>query len=157
MSTSASESIASVTREIVSPWKGRKGGVIPILQGVQHAFGYLPGEAMEVISEETKISLAELYGVATFYAQFHLSPRGRHIIRVCRGTACHVRGSLKILEKVMEITGVGENETTEDLRFTIEPVACLGACGLAPVMMVDSQTFGRMAADAVNEILDKFE
>jgi NADH-quinone oxidoreductase subunit E len=112
---------------------------------------------METISKELKIPKAEIYGVATFYAQFHLKPRGRHVIRVCRGTACHVRGSLKILEKVKELTGVSENETTDDLRFTIEPVACLGACGLAPVMMVDSQTFGRLAPDMVAGVLAKFE
>ena len=158
MSTSASESIASVTREIVSPWKGRKGGVIPSLQGVQHAFGYLPGEAMEVISEETKISLAELYGVATFYAQFHLSPRGRHIIRVCRGTACHVRGSLGILERVQSELGLThEQVTTPDLRFTLEPVACIGACGLAPVIMIDDETHGRLTKDKVPDIIARYE
>lgn len=158
MSTSASESIASVTREIVSPWKGRKGGVIPILQGVQHAFGYLPNEAMEVISEETKISLAELYGVATFYAQFHLSPRGRHIIRVCRGTACHVRGSLGILERVQSELGLThEQVTTPDLRFTLEPVACIGACGLAPVIMIDDETHGRLTKDKVPDIIARYE
>ena len=158
MSTSASESIASVTREIVSPWKGRKGGVIPILQGVQHAFGYLPGEAMEVISEETKISLAELYGVATFYAQFHLSPRGRHIIRVCRGTACHVRGSLGILERVQSELGLThEQVTTPALRFTLEPVACIGACGLAPVIMIDDETHGRLTKDKVPDIIARYE
>lgn len=158
MSTSASESIASVTREIVSPWKGRKGGVIPILQGVQHAFGYLPGEAMEVISEETKISLAELYGVATFYAQFHLSPRGRHIIRVCRGTACHVRGSLGILERVQSELGLThEQVTTPDLRFTLEPVSCIGACGLAPVIMIDDETHGRLTKDKVPDIIARYE
>ena len=158
MSTSASESIASVTRAIVSPWKGRKGGVIPILQGVQHAFGYLPGEAMEVISEETKISLAELYGVATFYAQFHLSPRGRHIIRVCRGTACHVRGSLGILERVQSELGLThEQVTTPDLRFTLEPVACIGACGLAPVIMIDDETHGRLTKDKVPDIIARYE
>ena len=158
MSTSASESIASVTREIVSPWKGRKGGVIPILQGVQHAFGYLPGEAMEVISEETKFSLAELYGVATFYAQFHLSPRGRHIIRVCRGTACHVRGSLGILERVQSELGLThEQVTTPDLRFTLEPVACIGACGLAPVIMIDDETHGRLTKDKVPDIIARYE
>jgi len=108
-------------------------------------------------AKELDIPAAEIFGVATFYAQFHLKPRGRHIIRVCRGTACHVRGSLKILESVKEIVGVEENQTTEDLRFTLEPVACLGACGLAPVMMIDTQTFGRLTPDMVKGILDKFE
>ncbi len=147
----------SLVREITAPWKGKHGGVIPVLQETQKQIGYLSREAMEAISEELSVPLAELYGVATFYAQFHLKPRGRHVVRVCRGTACHVRGSLKILDKVKKITGVEENQTTEDLRFTIEPVACLGACGLAPVMMIDTQTFGRLTPDMVKGILDKFE
>lgn len=151
------EEMAARTKGIVAPWKGKKGGLIPILQSVQGEFGYLPEAAMRTISEELKLPMAEIYGVATFYAQFHLKPRGRHIVRVCRGTACHVRGSLKILERVKELTGIGENETTEDLRFTIEPVACLGACGLAPVMMVNDETFGRLTPDNVKGILDKFE
>ena len=147
----------SLVREITAPWKGKHGGVIPVLQETQKQIGYLSREAMEAISEELSVPLAELYGVATFYAQFHLKPRGRHVVRVCRGTACHVRGSLKILDSVKEISGVEENQTTEDLRFTIEPVACLGACGLAPVMMIDTQTFGRLTPDMVKGILDKFE
>jgi len=151
------EEFVQKTKEIVAPWKGKKGGLIPILQEIQGHFGYLPEEAMRTISTELKIPTAEVFGVATFYAQFHLSPRGRHVIRVCRGTACHVRGSLKILERVKELTGLQENETTDDLRFTLEPVACLGACGLAPVMVVDDQTFGRLTPDKVQGILDKFE
>lgn len=151
------EEVAAKTREIVAPWKEKQGGLIPVLQAVQHEFGYLPTDAMTTISEELRIPTAEIYGVATFYAQFHLKPRGRHIIRVCRGTACHVRGSLKILEKVKELAEVEENGTTEDLRFTLEPVACIGACGLAPVMMIDDQTFGRLTPDRVGDILDQFE
>lgn len=145
------------TRKIIAPWKGSKGGIIPILQELQKEFGYLPKEALEVMSRELKVPKAELYGIATFYAQFHLTPRGRHVVRVCRGTACHVRGSLKILERVKEILGVDENETTKDLRFTLEPVACLGACGLAPVMMVDDETHGRMTPDKVSAVLDKYQ
>lgn len=151
------EEICEKTRKIVDPWRDGKGGLIPILQAVQEQIGYLPEESLETISRELKIPTSEIYGVATFYAQFHLKPRGRHIVRVCRGTACHVRGSLKILDSVKEIIGVEENQTTDDLRFTIEPVACLGACGLAPVMMIDTQTFGRLTPDMVNGILDKFE
>jgi NADH-quinone oxidoreductase subunit E len=151
------DEIRSKTRKIVEPWRNGKGGLIPILQAVQNQMGYLPVEALETISRELKIPSSEIYGVATFYAQFHLSPRGRHVIRVCRGTACHVRGSLKILDSVKEITGVEEHQTTEDLRFTIEPVACIGACGLAPVITIDDQTFGRLTPDMVKGILDKFE
>ncbi len=153
----SAEEVREKTRKIVDPWRNGKGGLIPILQAVQEQLGYLPMEALETISRDLKIPSSEIYGVATFYAQFHLKPRGRHVVRVCRGTACHVRGSLKILDSVKEITGVEENQTTEDLRFTIEPVACLGACGLAPVMMIDTQTYGRLTPDMVKGILDKFE
>ncbi len=153
----AKEEVISKTRDIVAPWKEKKGGLIPVLQATQEAFGYLPAQAVETISEEMLIPLAEIYGVATFYAQFHLKPRGRHIIRVCRGTACHVRGSLKILEKVKGLLQVEENGTTEDLRFTLEPVACIGACGLAPVIMVNDETFGRLTVDMVEGILEKFQ
>lgn len=151
------EEVVSRTREIVAPWKGRKGGLIPILQGAQNAFGYLPVEALQTISEELTVPLAEIYGVVTFYAQFHLKPRGRHIIRVCRGTACHVRGSLKLLQTVKESLKVEENGTTEDLRYTLEPVACIGACGLAPVIMVDTDTHGRLVPEKLKEILDHYE
>ncbi|MBL3593259.1 MAG: NADH-quinone oxidoreductase subunit NuoE [Synergistaceae bacterium] len=151
------EEVVSKTKEIVAPWKDRQGGLIPVLQAVQKEFGYLTPDAMRTVSTEMRIPTAEIYGVATFYAQFHLKPRGRHVIRVCRGTACHVRGSLKILDKVKETLHVKENDTTEDLRFTLEPVACIGACGLAPVIMVDDQTFGRLVPDKVPDIIAQFE
>lgn len=144
-------------RQIVSPWKGGNGGTIPVLQEVQKEFGYLPEDALMAVSREMKIPPSELYGVATFYAQFHLNPRGRHIIRVCRGTACHVRGSLTILDKIKKVLQVEENGTTEDLRFTLEPVACIGACGLAPVMMVDEDTHGRLTPDKVMEVVNSYE
>ena len=149
--------VAEKTLEILEPWRGRKGFLIPVLQSVQHVFGYVPKEAIEAISREMKMPTAEIYGVVTFYAQFHLKPRGRHIIRVCRGTACHVRGSLKLLQKVKEMLKVEENGTTEDLRFTLEPVACLGACGLASVMMVDDETHGRLVPENLKGILDLYE
>jgi len=148
--------VAEKTLEILEPWQGRKGFLIPVLQSVQHVFGYVPKEAIEAISREMKMPTAEIYGVVTFYAQFHLKPRGRHIIRVCRGTACHVRGSLKLLDKVKEMLKVEENGTTEDLRYTLEPVACLGACGLAPVMMVDEETHGRLVPEKLQGILDLY-
>jgi NADH-quinone oxidoreductase subunit E len=154
--TAVSE-VPQKTLEILEPWRGRKGFLIPVLQAVQHEFGYVPKEAIEVVSREMKMPTAEIYGVVTFYAQFHLKPRGRHIIRVCRGTACHVRGSLKLLQTVKEMLKVEENGTTEDLRFTLEPVACLGACGLAPVMMVDDETHGRLVPENLKGILDLYE
>lgn len=155
MSLSA-EDMKKKVFEIIAPWRGRKGGLIPILQGLQEAMGYISEPAVKIVSQELKIPMSEIYSVVTFYAQFHLTPRGRHIVRVCRGTACHVRGSLKILEAIKEQTGCPENGTTEDLRFSLEPVACLGACGLAPVMVVDDQTFGRATPDGVSDILAQF-
>ena len=146
MSFSAQEMVEK-TRKIVAPWKEKKGGLIPILQEVQKELGYISSEAMETISKDLKIPKSEIYGVVTFYAQFHLKPRGRHVVRVCRGTACHVRGSLAVLEKVKEITGIRENETTDDLRFTLEPVACLvlqrGArCGDHEIGTTDGSAVG---------------
>jgi len=148
----------SIVQEITAPWKGKHGGVIPILQETQKRIGYLSREAMEAISEEMLIPLAELYGVATFYAQFHLKPRGRHIIRLCRGTACHVRGSAKIMERLKSMLNIEENGTTDDLRFTLEPVACLGCCGLAPVVMIDDDTHGRLTDDpaTLQAFLDEY-
>ncbi len=152
------QDVRSMVEAITAPWKGKHGGVIPVLQETQKQVGFLSREAMEVVSEELGVPLAELYGVATFYAQFHLKPRGRHIIRVCRGTACHVRGSAKIMDKIMSMLKVKENGTTEDLRFTLEPVACLGCCGLAPVVMIDEDTHGRLTDDeaALQEFLDQY-
>jgi NADH-quinone oxidoreductase subunit E len=158
MVVEAKQDVRSIVHEITAPWKGKHGGVIPVLQETQKKIGYLSREAMEVVSEELSIPLAELYGVATFYAQFHLKPRGRHIIRVCRGTACHVRGSAKIMEKIKSMLDVEENGTTEDLRYTLEPVACLGCCGLAPVVMIDDDTHGRLTDDeaSLKSFLDQY-
>jgi len=155
MSLSA-EDIRKKVLDIIAPWRDRKGGMIPILQELQQAMGYVAEPAVRIVSDELKIPMSEIYSVATFYAQFHLTPRGRNIIRVCRGTACHVRGSLKILDAVKEQTGCQENSTTEDLKFSLEPVACVGACGLAPVMVVGDQTFGRTTPDEVSAILAQF-
>lgn len=153
---SSEQEIRLRTRELVAPWKGKKGGLIPILQSIQNLLGYLPPAAMETVAEELRKPLSEIYGVATFYAQFHFQPRGRNIIRVCRGTACHVRGSLKVMNRFKELLGVEDNGTTDDLRFTLEPVACLGACGLAPVITVGEDTHGRMTPEDVPTILQKY-
>ena len=143
--------------ELLEEYKGQRGALIPVLQQAQDIFGYLPEPVLQKIAEHFRLPLSQVYGVATFYAQFHLEPRGRHVIRVCQGTACHVRGSAKILERVEQELGIKKGETTEDLRFTIEPVACLGACGLAPVMMVDDNTHGRLKPDMIPDILAQYE
>lgn len=143
--------------KVIAKWKGMKGALIPVLQECQNIYGYLPKEAMEYISQELKVPFSEIYGVATFYAQFHLKPRGRNIVRVCLGTACHVRGGAKIFDRVQKELGIGDGETTEDLRYTIESVACIGACGLAPVIMVNDETHGRLTPDQIPAILAQYE
>lgn len=130
--------------------------MIPLLQEAQEIYGYLPEEVMREIARRLKIPFSQVYGVATFYAQFHLMPRGRNIIRVCQGTACHVRGASRILEAVSAFTGVEKNKTTPDLRFTVETVACLGSCSLAPVMMVNEDTYGRLQPKEVATILERY-
>ncbi|MEW5865493.1 MAG: NADH-quinone oxidoreductase subunit NuoE [Bacillota bacterium] len=128
-----------------------------MLQKMQDVYGYLPRPALERAAKLLRVPLARVYGVATFYAQFRLKPRGRNIIRVCQGTACHVRGSRDILKEVTSVLGVGPGESTDDLRFSLEPVACLGACGLAPTMMINDDTYGRLTPRKVRGILDKYK
>ena len=130
--------------------------MLPALHAAQELYGYIPEPCVHLTAERLNVYSSQIFGVLTFYAQFHLKPRGRHIIRVCRGTACHVRGSLKLLDKVKEMLKVEENGTTEDLRYTLEPVACLGACGLAPVMMVDEETHGRLVPEKLGSIIDQY-
>ena len=143
--------------EILSEYKDNpKGALIPVLQKAQGVYGYLPKPVLETIARELRLTTAEVFGVVTFFAQFHLNPRGKHIIRVCQGTACHVRGGAKILEAVSEHLKVKPGETTRDLEFTLETVACLGACGLAPVMMVDDNTHGRLNPLDIPGILDSY-
>lgn len=144
-------------QKLLDSYKGQKGAVIPVLQEAQEIYGYLPKEVMQQISKELNIPFSKIFGVVTFYAQFHLKPRGRNIIRVCQGTACHVRGAAKVFDAVSKKLGVGKNGTTEDLRYTLETVACLGACGLAPVMMVNNDTHGRLTPDVAVGILEKYE
>ena len=143
--------------EILSEYKDNpKGALIPVLQKAQGVYGYLPKPVLETIARELRLTTAEVFGVVTFYAQFHLNPRGKHIIRVCQGTACHVRVGAKILEAVSEHLKVKPGETTRDLEFTLETVACIGACGLAPVMMVDDNTHGRLNPLDIPGILDSY-
>lgn len=147
----------SAVDKIVEPYRGKKEMVIPVLQKVQDHFGYLPRSAMEQVSLRMRIPLSRLYGVATFYAQFKMKPRGRYIIRVCKGTACHIQGSPKIAERIEETLGIQSGETTDDLRFTLEEVACIGACALAPVIMVNDDPHGRLTPDKIKDILDSYE
>ena len=120
------------------------GALIAVLQQTQDLFGYLPKEALRIIATSREMSLSHVYGVATFYSQFHLRPRGNKVVRICHGTACHVRGAPEVTHAVSEELGVKVGETTDDLEFTLESVACVGCCGLAPVMLVDEQTYGQL-------------
>ncbi len=120
------------------------GALIAVLQETQGLFGYLPKSTLHKIASKRRVPLSHVYGVATFYAQFHLRPRGENVVRVCHGTACHVRGAPDVMRVISEELGVKVGETTEDLRFTVESVACVGCCGLAPVMLLDDCTYGQL-------------
>ncbi len=141
---------------ILQEFLDKKGVMVPVLQKVQDEYGYLPRPALEYVSKRMRIPTSKVFGVATFYAQFHLNPRGENIIRLCRGTACHVRGVSKVADEIMQNLSVDVGGTTEDMKFTYEEVACIGACGLAPVMMVNDKTFGKLTTDKIKGILESF-
>jgi NADH-quinone oxidoreductase subunit E len=143
--------------EILSKYQGTEGALIPILQEAQEVYGYLPEEVLNAIGKQLHMSMSRIYGVVTFYAQFYTSPRGRYTVRVCRGTACHVRGGRSILSVVKENLGIGEGETTRDFMFSLETVACLGTCFLAPVMMIDRNYYGKLIPQRVPSIIRSYE
>ncbi len=130
--------------------------LIGLLQKVQDHFGYLPAPALVEISRRTRIPLSRIYGVVSFYAQFYTSPRGRHTIRCCRGTACHVKGAGRILEAITRTLDIDDAQSTSDLKFYLETVACLGTCFLAPVIMIDQQYFGKLTSQSVQTILQNY-
>lgn len=129
---------------LIEKYKNKKGNLIPLLQGAQDIFGYIPRVAFDKLAVETGIPLSEMYGVATFYAQFRLKPVGKHIVKVCHGTACHVQNAKVISTSLKEALKIEDGGTTEDGLFTLESVACLGCCSLAPVMMVAGETYGKL-------------
>ncbi len=129
---------------LIEKYKNKKGNLIPLLQGAQDIFGYIPRVAFDKLAAETGIPLSEMYGVATFYAQFRLKPVGKHIVKVCHGTACHVQNAKAISTSLKEVLKIEDGGTTEDGLFTLESVACLGCCSLAPVMMVAGETYGKL-------------
>jgi NADH-quinone oxidoreductase subunit E len=140
---------------LIQKYKGKKGNLIPLLQGAQTIYGYIPREAFERIADATGLKLSDLYGVATFYAQFRLNPVGKYIIKVCHGTACHVQNANTITDSLKEALKVKDGETTEDGLFTLESVACLGCCSLAPVMMIGDEVSGKLTGkDAVKIVRD---
>ena len=143
--------------EILAHYNGVKGALIPVLQEAQDAYGFLPKDIISRIADTLKIPVSQVYGVVTFYSQFHLNPRGRNIIRVCQGTACHVRGAKAVLKALEDELRIAPGQTTTDERFTLETVACLGACGLAPVLMINDDTHGRLTPETVCKLLDHYQ
>ena len=139
--------------DIFSHYKGDMQELIPILQETQEKFRYLPAAAMREIARFLRMPESTIYGVSTFYAQFKLTPLGKKIIRVCRGTACHVRGAAKVLAEIEKQLGIKAGQTTDDLEYTLETVACIGACALAPTMTIEGETYGKMTTKRVAEVL----
>jgi NADH-quinone oxidoreductase subunit E len=146
----------SLANKIIDKYIDMPGNLMPVLQGAQDEYGYIPRAVADLIAERLNVYPSQIYGVLTFYAQFHLKPRGRFIIRVCVGTACHVQGAPRIVESFFDKLHIGHAETTEDLRYTFEQVACLGACGMAPLAMVNDATYGAMTVQKVDEIINDY-
>lgn len=141
--------------QCIKEHRGERGALMPVLHEAQDIYGYLPYEVQSLIATELGVPLAEIYGVATFYSRFTLTPKGKHQVSVCLGTACYVKGSDKVLDEVQKILGIKCGECTEDRNFSLDSCRCVGACGLAPVMIVDGEVYGRMTAAQVKGILDK--
>jgi len=142
--------------EVIAKNKELPGALLPVLHEAQEIYGYLPIEVQQMVADGLEISLSEVYGVATFYSRFSLTPKGKHKISVCLGTACYVKGADKVLAEVEKKLGIKSGECTADGLFSIDSCRCVGACGLAPVMMVDEEVYGKLTPDLVGKILDKY-
>jgi len=142
--------------EIIASHKDQQGSLMPVLHETQELFGYIPEEAMQKISKELNIPMAEIYGVATFYSRFTLKPRGEHTIGVCLGTACYVKNAQLVFERLQKELNVKPGDTTEDGKFTLEATRCLGCCGLAPVIMIGEDVYGKLVPDDIPAILSKY-
>lgn len=156
MSDAAMKEKMEKLEHILIEHKNQQGALMPVLHETQELFGYIPEEVQKRISEVLNIPLAEIYGVATFYSRFTLKPRGKYTISVCLGTACYVKDSQGVLDRLEEELKVAAGETTEDGKFTLEATRCLGCCGLAPVMMINEDVFGKLVPDDIAEILKKY-
>ena len=139
--------------DILSRYSKDRENLIPLLQEVQERFGYLPEEAMELVADFLKLSNSTIYAVSTFYAQFKFTPTGKRLVKICRGTACHVRGGAQVLREVEKQLDIKPGETTKDLEYTLELIACFGSCALAPVMVIDNTVYGRMTTTKVGPTL----
>lgn len=144
-------------RIIEEEFSNDKENLIMILQAIQDRYNFLPQSALSYLSEKMGIPLSQIYGVGTFYKTFSLEPRGRNIISICLGTACHVRGGDKVNDRLQEVLGIGAGGTTEDMRFTLEQVRCIGCCSLGPVLKVNEDIYSRVSSDMVEEILGRYE
>lgn len=143
--------------EIISQNKGQRGAVMRTLQSTQDLFGHVPKDAQIRIAEGLGVTLSEVYGVATFYSQFALEPRGRFLVGVCLGTACYVKGAKAIMDKMTSLLNITVGKTTEDGRFTLKDTRCLGCCGLAPVIMINDDVYGRLVPEDLPAIVDKYK
>ena len=143
-------------KEVIEKHRDDPGAVMPVLQEAQDIYGYLPLEVQQMIAEGLDVPVDEVYGVATFYSQFSLEAKGEYVIGVCLGTACYVKGSQKIMDELSKQLQVDVGRTTKDGKFTLNATRCLGACGLAPVMMINDEVYGRLTPDQVSGILDKY-
>ena len=150
------EAAVKKINEICDRYANDKTPLMMILSDVQKEYGYIPLEVQELVSERTGISVAEIYGVVTFYSFFSLKPKGKYVIGVCLGTACYVKGAQQVIDKFSDILGIKAGETTADGMFTIDALRCIGACGLAPVLTVNDEVYGRLTVDDVDDILAKY-
>jgi NADP-reducing hydrogenase subunit HndA len=144
-------------QRVIQEWKGKEGPLMPILHKAQELFGCLPLEVQNYIAEELDIPLTDVYGVATFYSQFTLNPKGKYQIGVCLGTACYVKGAQKVLDEIEKVLNIKVGDTTDDGKFTLDATRCLGACGLAPVMMINDHVYGRLVPEDVAGIIEKYK
>ncbi len=142
--------------EVIETYRGDQSWLMTVMQKAQDIYGYLPFEVQKMIAEGMNVPLEKVYGVATFYSQFSLSPKGKYNVSVCLGTACYVKGSGEIFNKLSEKLGIGPDECTEDGKFSLVATRCIGACGLAPVMMVNEDVYGKITADDIDKILEKY-
>lgn len=142
--------------EAIDKLKGEKGAIMPILQEAQNIYGYLPIEVQTMVAERTGVALEEIYGVSTFYSMFALTPKGKYDISVCLGTACYVRGAQDLIDKISEILKIQPGDCTPDGKFSLTECRCIGACGLAPVLTINEEVYGRLTADDIPGILAKY-
>jgi NADH-quinone oxidoreductase subunit E len=149
--------VATKIQAIVDRYEGDKGQLVSILQDIQTEYYYLPKEALEEVVKLLNVPVSQVYGVATFFKAFSLTPRGRHLIKVCLGTACYVRGANRVVDKMELDLGIKRKETTKDLRFTLETVNCVGCCALGPMVMIGNKYHGQMSSDKVSSLLAKYE